>query len=121
MTAIVAAIIISGVFGGIACGVMIAYINLIERVQQWSEAFSPPRRWIRRITHFALMIVAILMFLYGYLTYASVVIPLLRDLSANQAALVSLFIVSNGIVIWPFIMLRRHICRPVRVSKLWEQ
>ena len=121
MTTIVAAIIISGVFGGIAYGIMIGYINLIEKVQRWSEAFSPPRRWIRRITHFALMIVAILLFLYGYLTYASVVISILRDFSVNYAALVSLFILSNGIVVWPFIMFRRRICRPVKVKKLWEQ
>jgi hypothetical protein len=100
---------------------MVAYVNLIEKVQEWSEASSPPRRWTRRVTHFALMMFAIFLVSYGYLTYAGVVISLLRDFSVNPAALVSLFIVSNGIVIWPFIMFRRHIFRPVKVKKLWEQ
>ena len=113
--------LLGAVFGGIVCGIMIAYVNLLEKVQRWSETFSPPRRWIRRIVHFALMVVAILLVLYGYLIYASMVIPTLRDLSVNYAALVSLFIISNAIVILPFIMFRRNICRPVKVKKLWEQ
>lgn len=120
MTNLLIAIVISFLFGLIMALLIIAYVNFGEKVQEWSDSYSNPKRWTRRIIHFTAMIFVVIVTFYGFLFYVSLVITSLKEITNNYNLFLIFFILCESLLIFPFILLRKKIFRQGRVKKLWQ-
>ncbi len=120
MINLLTAIIVSFLFGLIMAVLMIAYFNFGEKVQEWSDSFSRPKQWARRVIHLTSMILAVVIIVYGFLIHASLVITNLREVTNSRSLLGTLFISCETLVVFPFLLLRKKILRERKVKKLWQ-
>jgi len=112
--------ILSLVYGFLISALMIGYCNFGERIQLWSEKYTPPRNWIRRVLHLFLFIFALGVFFCGFMFWVSVVLDTIKQLSGNSSLQLISFFLLALLLILPFFLLRKYIFREFKVKKLWE-
>jgi hypothetical protein len=112
--------ILSVVYGLLISVFMIGYFSVGEKIQLWSEKYTPPRNWIRRVLHLCLCLFVLGVFFYSFLFWISVVLDATRQLSGNSALQLITFFLLTLLLILPFFALRKHILRKFKVRKLWE-
>ena len=112
--------ILSVVYGLLISVFMIGYFNLGEKTQIWSEKYTPPRNWIRRVLHLFLCLFVLGVFFYSFLFWIRVVLDTIRRVSGNSALQLITFFLLALLFILPFFVLRKHIFRKFKVKKLWE-
>ena len=112
--------ILSVVYGLLISLFMIGYFILGEKIQLWSEKYTPPRKWIRRVLHLLLCLFVLGVFFYSFLFWISVVLNTIRQLSGNSALQLITFFLLALLLILPFFILRKHIFREFKLKKLWE-
>jgi len=112
--------ILSVVYGLLISLFMIGYFILGEKIQLWSEKYTPPRKWIRRVLHLFLCLFVLGVFFYSSLFWISVVLDTIRQLSGNAALQLITFFLLALLLILPFFILRKHIFREFKLKKLWE-
>jgi hypothetical protein len=109
----------SYLFGLVLFAFMFGYFSLVEGVQKWSDSGAQSRKWIRRGGHLALMLVSLILIVYGFLTFVSLLLPPLIE-KLGQSGAVLAFIVCLALVLLPFLQFRKHLLREWKVKKLWE-
>jgi hypothetical protein len=113
-------LILSLFCGFLISALMIGYCNFGERIQLWSEKYTPPRHWIRRVLHLFLFIYSLGVFFYSFLFWVSVVLDTMKQLSGNSSIQLISFLLLALLLILPFFLLRKYIFRDFKVKKLWE-
>ena len=113
-------LILSLGFGFLFSGFLFCYFACAEKIQAWSEKFTPPKNWARRIIHLLQCLVAILIVFYGILYWLSIIGPLIRGLSFNRALQFLLFILCLITVFIPQYMFRKKLFRKINVKKITE-
>jgi uncharacterized membrane protein YidH (DUF202 family) len=109
-------LILSLGFGFILTGFGMFNFICAEKIQAWSEKFTPPKNWARRIIHLLQCLVSVLIIFYGILYWLSIIAPLIRDLAFNQMLQLLVFIFYAMIIIVPFYIFRKKLFRKINVK-----
>lgn len=120
MSNFLTAIIISCFSGLMMALLMIGYFNFGEKVQKWSDSFSRPKEWTRRVVHLTSMIGVVIVIFYGYIFHAVLVITNLKELTDSFNVLLAFFVFCQALFVCPSIVLRRKLFRQWKVKKLWQ-
>jgi len=107
-------------FGFLLSGFLFCHFICAEKIQAWSERFTPPKNWARRIIHLLQCLVSVLFIFYGILYWLSIIAPLIRDLAFNQMLQLLVFVFYAMIIVVPFYIFRKKLFRKVNVKKITE-
>ena len=113
-------LILSLGFGFLLSGFILCNFIGAEKIQAWSEKFTPPKYLARRIIHLLQCLAAVLIIFYGILFWLSLIAPLFRKLAFNQILQLLVLIIHAIMIFVPFYIFRKNLFRKIDVRKITE-
>jgi hypothetical protein len=110
----------SAISGLLTAALLVIYFKVAEKIQFWSEKYSPPKNWPRRILHLVICILAVVVIFYSILFWLSMITDFIKAFSEYAWLKIIFFIFFVLLFGLPSIALRRYIFREMKIKKLWE-